>query len=186
MNAARISKALIRDALAPLNDWLATARPGARLAYAHGYSLGKTPSVIAARMLFDEGEVDLVQARSEGRPGFDYFVVRRATVMPRNHFGFGRTASTAAPHKPRNPDQTPAMDQHDVAMMALLNAAAGTSKPCPTNAELSSALGLKGPDAAAYRLRKLTQAGAIEVVAMPPDRRLIRVVTTGLLTRASM
>lgn len=183
MRALPGGKAAIQ-AVADLNLWAANAAPGARRVYARGFSIAETPEVIAARVLFDEGEVDLVQVRAV--MGFDYCVVRRAAVCPRNRFGFGRSVLPAEKERrPRKRAWGPAMDEDDVAVLALLNAAAATGKPCPTNAALARALGLKGPDAISYRLRKLTNAGAIVVEMVGHARRRIVIVRTGLATGVS-
>src|SRR3546814_18430292 len=65
-------------------------------------------------------------------------------------------------------------------MMKLLNKAAVTCRPCPTNAELAVALGLKNAEVARYEFNRLVRQGKIAVAGFGPRRRrVVKIVATG-------
>src|SRR3546814_11901062 len=69
-------------------------------------------------------------------------------------------------------------------MMKLLNKAAVTCRPCPTNAELAVALGLKNAEVARYEFNRLVRQGKIAVAGFGPRRRrVVTIVATGQQTR---
>src|SRR3546814_2904818 len=70
-------------------------------------------------------------------------------------------------------------------MMKLLNKAAVTCRPCPTNAELAVALGLKNAEVARYEFNRLVRQGKIAVAGFGPRRRrVVTIVATGQQTRS--
>lgn len=148
--------------------WLEQADVKAELVYAGGPALPQAmPVVIAVREAVAAGDVRSHQRKVDGR--WEYFVVRRRPdVAPRP----GRSARDAI-----------APDSLKGQMLSRLSIAAANARPCPTNAELAMALGLKDAEAARYVFNQLHSMGRISVAARGPRmRRVVTIVASGQST----
>lgn len=145
--------------------WLAQAKPGERLRYAGGPVLPRgEPAVRAATAAKDAGLISTHIARENG--ACVYIAERLGQVAP---------ASAVWPE--------PGSAAHR--MMDVLRDSAAKTLPCPTNAVLAIALGLKGAERARYIFGQLVEAGLITVENRGPKlRRIVTICSTGKRTKA--
>jgi hypothetical protein len=151
-----------------LQDWARSASPGAAVC------LGVAPSVPAAtqpalRALTDAGLIDIARRRiGEGRFSFE--------VQRRSRRYVAAVPARKAPAAPRGGMHARRAGTVERRVLKLLLTAATKGLPCPTNASIARAVGLRDAVAASYRLRRLVARGLIRVT-VPDDPRLHRVVT---------
>lgn len=152
-----------------IEAWIVSAEPGDEIVYATGPSLPHgMASVYMVRELAEAGHVRLHMRRNRDTRALEYVAVRRIAESP------------VVPASPCE------VDPRGIArrMMQLLTKAALTCRPCPTNAELAAALGLKNAEAARYEFNRLVRQGKITVADFGPRRRrVVTIVATGQQTR---
>lgn len=147
-----------------LRSWLAKAKPGELFTYATGVHVDRQhQTVVLVRQMTEDGLVC-----PHHRPGPDG--TGREHLVRRRDKGEGASAVLAR--------QRVAMPERDTPLgecLAMLTRSANFTRPCPTNADIARALGLRNDDAARYLLRQLVEMRLIEV----EDRgsRVTRVVT---------
>jgi hypothetical protein len=155
-------------------NWAARAARGEDVVYA----IGERPDpAIApvARQLAEAGVVALTSRRAGN--GFRFIAQRLPDPRPsqmraRTPVNRGRFVLSAHDGK-----------MTTRAVLRVLAQAANRGLPCPTNAELARRVGLNGPVAASYRVRRLVQAGLIVVdEPSPVERRVVTIVATGKST----
>ena len=152
-----------------LESWLTRAVPADRLVYAVGPSLPQgTATVCMVSELVALGKLRTHVVRNPETKALEHVAVRREADAP-------------------EPGETPPADDPRGAgrrMMQLLNRAALTGRPCPTNAELAEALGLKNKMAAQSVFQQLVRSGKIRVADFGPRmRRVVTISATGNSTR---
>lgn len=155
--------------LAAVEAWLADAKQGDTLTYAHGPTLVRGAAAEHLRRLESDGEVVLCQKRSGA--GFDYRAIRnRVRVVTQRS---ERLAPAGL--------LTPLMRD----LLVLIEAAARQGKRCPSNSDLAKGLGVP-EEGAKWHLRKLASAGIIRTRIVPapgePKFRIVEIVGSGLQT----
>lgn len=145
--------------------WLAQAKPGERLRYAGGPVLPRDEAAVrAATAAKDAGLISTHIARENG-----------ACVYIAERLG----------RAPATPEPWPAPGSAAHRMLDVLRDSAAKSLPCPTNAVLAIALGLKGAERARYIFGQLVDAGLITVENRGPKlRRIVTICATGKRTKA--
>lgn len=158
---------------AQLEEWFARAKAGAQVIYARGPMLDPRHDV--PRLVRDwiaTGEVNPKQRRDESGQGFVYWVERCRPVMREGESG-GRVAVG-----------DDFRETADGKIFLTLVRAANLGMPCPSNAQLAEVAGLREPDQARYLVKKLAEAGRIEVKLSGAGRsfRRVRIVESGRWT----
>lgn len=156
--------------------WIAAAQPGDDFVYATGPALPQgMASVCMVRELVDAGQVRTHVRRNPDSRALEHVAVRRAVAAA----AAGVSPAGVEAPDPNGPGATAARR-----MMQLLNRAAITGRPCPTNAELAETLGLKNKQAAQYIFNRLVRVGKIRVADFGPRmRRVVTICATGNSTR---
>lgn len=151
--------------------WLRTARAGDVIRYAGGPTLPRSmPIVSAVARALAAGQVRTHQPREDGT--IIYYAVRRSEGEDRD--GAGADSGTA-----------PDPDSPGGRMLALIDRTAREGRPCPSNAVMAIALGLKGKEQARYVLGQLLDGGHVRVRNRGPKlRRIVTVTASGLSTAA--
>ncbi|MBA4092277.1 MAG: hypothetical protein C0494_17030 [Sphingobium sp.] len=156
-----------------LDNWAARALPGEDAVYSVGARPGDKIGA-AARELQAAGLVTMTSKRMDGR--LRHIVQRLADPRPSRKV----YAAPRGRFAPASDDAKRATR----AVLRLLVRAAKRGEPCPTNAELARAVGLKDAVAASYRMRRLVKDGAIVVEEPSPlERRVVTIVASGARTR---
>ncbi len=160
-----------------LDHWAARALPGEDVVYSTGARPGDAIGA-AVRQLHAAGLVTMTSKRMDGR--LRHIVQRLPEPRP---------SQQLRKPVPRGRFTVASDDAKRTTRMVLrqLARAAGRGEPCPTNAELARAVGLKDAVAASYRMRRLVKDGAIVVEEPSPiERRVVTIVATGKKTRRAM
>jgi hypothetical protein len=160
---------------AQLEEWFAGASAGARAIYATGPAIDHRHPV---KLLVDEwirtGEALPFQVKLA--PGQFQYCFQRARPNLR----------AAADERGRSRVSADAEWRETEAgkIYMTLVRAANLGLPCPSNAALAEAAGLRDADAARYRVKTLAEEGRIEVVLSGAGRsfRRVRIVETGRWT----
>ncbi len=154
-----------------LAAWFEGAQPGASAIYATGPCLDPAAEVAAmVRGWVADGAAISLQERRDGRLTYR---VRRVCAQAG---AAGKSALRSASVAGGELDETP-----EGKLLAHLARLANLGLPCPTNAELARATGLRDADAAKYRFRQL-QARRLITVTSTPECRVVTVVATGART----
>ncbi len=161
-----------------MSRWAERALPGEDVVYSTGVRPAEKIGA-AVRAMRDSGVVALTSKRlsAEQGGGFRFIAQRLADPRPSQHV---RKAAPRGRFAPASDDakRTTRM------VLRQLARAAKRAEPCPTNAELARAVGLKDAVAASYRVRRLVKDGAIVVEEPSPlERRVVTIVASGLRTR---
>ena len=147
-----------------LADGAMTAAPHARLIYATGDRVPEGPTKAKARALAAAGIVRTHQRRAESCTGWEFIVVKEPEpIGPR-----------AAANAPRDDDPFLAP------VLEALQRCVAAGRRAYSDFELARIAGLPTRHQAAWRVRKLAEAGRIVVETQPaPDRTLWRVIVIG-------
>lgn len=157
-----------------MSHWAERALPGEDVVYSTGVRPAEKIGA-AVRALHDSGVVALTSKRVDG--GFRFIAQRLADPRPSQH------VRKAAPRGRFSPASDDAKRTTHMVLRQLARAAK-RGDPCPTNAELARAVGLKDAVAASYRVRRLVKDGAIVVEEPSPlERRVVTIVASGHRTR---
>ncbi len=157
-----------------LEAWFAGARAGERHLYARGPSLNpkhEVPTLV--RDWIAMGEVSPVQGRDQATRELLYFVVR----CRRQALGDEGARRIAVNDEWR--------ETAEGKMFLALVRAANMGAPCPSNAQLAQAAGLRDADAARYVLyEKLAKVGRVEILPNAGTRggRVVKILETGRVT----
>jgi hypothetical protein len=151
MATAAVANGAYARSVAEFEQWLDTAQPNDRFVLAEGETSPRAAPIWSfARASCDDGTVRLHHVQGD-RPGWwQYIAVRRGLIE------VGEPARVL-----RVEDDTDPAEK----VLRVLRRAANFSRPCPSNAELAKACGLKDAGQASYQVRRLVQAGAIRVVS---------------------
>lgn len=149
--------------------WVARAKAGERLIYAHGQQLVRGETSLFVRELAMADRVNLFQPKAG--PGCFSFMIEKK--------------DGPAPRLPAMKDDgAEALDQ----VRRILTREANFGRRASSNAELAKAVGLERATQAAWLVQKLLRAGAIkvEVVTGGPDAnwRIVTITATGKSTQA--
>lgn len=161
-----------------LSSWAAKAKPGEDVVYSTGVRPGDKIGA-AVRALHDAGVVALTSKRVAADQGGGFRFIAQRLADPRPSQRLRRPA-------PQGRFAAASDDAKRTLRMVLrqLVRAAKRGEPCPTNAELARAVGLKDAVAASYRMRRLVKDGAIVVEEPSPlERRVVTIVASGAQTR---
>lgn len=158
---------------AEIENWMARARAGERLIYAHGAQLIRGETSLFVRELAMAGKVDPIQRRADPG-GFDFTIQKRQGAVP----------------SPR-PSRSRGGDEADAAMdvvLRTLSRDANLGRRAHSNAELALIAGLETPAQAAWRMAKLAKAKMIRTVTVTTGPhagwRIVTIIATGKSTLA--
>jgi hypothetical protein len=161
-----------------LHSWATRARPGDDVVYATGARPGDVISA-AVRALHASGVVTMTSKRIPG--GFRFIAQRLPDPRP------SQLRMRKAGNRGHFTRRCDGAKRSTRIVLRLLKRAAARGEPCPTNAELARAAGLKDALAASYRIRRLVKDGLIQVEGPDPtERRVVTIVATGQRTRRAM
>lgn len=138
-----------------LEAWALGAAKGERFTYCSAVDLIRGETTAKAAELYQRRLITTHQTRRAGG-GFDWFAVRTGFVV-----------------KKAEAQRDPARD----AILAALKRAANFNQACPSDADLARIAGLATRDQAAWRVRKLVEAGAITSTVAYDGGVPFRVVT---------
>lgn len=152
---------------AQLDGWLTRAKPGDSAIYATGPALDpKNETVALVRDWKDTGEVTCVQRRVEGRLTYQVQrIARRAVEEPKKRLQLDGEFEESAAGK----------------LLRHLARLANAGLPCPSNAVLADAVGLRNEEGARYQLKLLAAAGHVRINKLPAGR-VVLIVETGART----
>jgi hypothetical protein len=165
--------------VAPIGEvkrWFASAEPGERIAYAHGPQLIRGETSRFVQVLALSARADPVLKRADDG-AFDYFVQkRRFADEPGSRVEERRAAARE--------------DEAQDIIFRVLRRCANAGLRAPSNAALATHAGLATRNEAAWRIRKLIEAGKIKVETVPngPEAgwRTVTIVASGKQTMAPM
>ena len=152
-----------------IRSWAAEAAPGSSIVYARGAALPSGAGVDLVRALAQAGTVAPVRRRAPH--GFDFIAQRT-----RSPFALKAAVARLA-RGPVRRNRKASTKTECRALYRLIKKAAAEGRPCPTNAELARAVGLKDADAARFRLRRLVAEGLITFTDHGPNERRVATIT---------
>jgi len=154
---------------AQLEAWLSHAQPGHSAIYAIGAALDQAEPVVAlVNDWIKTGEVAPVQRRVNGQLRYE---VQRREKAPE-----GEEPAVQRRYLDEAFAETP-----EGKLLQHLRRLAGLGQPCPSNAKLAEACGLRDAEAARYRFNNLIKAGHI-TVTVDGERRTVTIRATGKRT----
>ncbi len=163
MASAAINPAYTRT-VADFEQWLDNAEAGDRFVIAEGFSTPRAePLWTLARNLCDDGVIRVHHKRGDQSGWWLYIAVRSALVP----------AGQESARVIRVEDESDPADK----VLRQLRRAANFGRPCPSNAELAKACGLRDAGQASYQMRRLVQANAIRVVGQGVGQARVVVIT---------
>lgn len=152
-----------------LRDWSRGAEAGAAICLGQPVAALPPSTAAAVRSLSDAGVVDIARRRV-GPERYSFVVQRRSTPY------IDRADMRPVAPRARGGNHVRRSGVIERRVLKLLLAAANRGLPCPTNAAIARAVGLRDDVAASYRVRRLQQRGLIRV-EVPSDPRRLRIVT---------
>lgn len=160
---------------AAIATWARGAEPGSSIVYARGAALPAGTGVDLVRSLALSGAVAPVRRKMPH--GFDFIAQRT-----RSPFSLPATVQRISRGPVRRARKASTKTECR-AIWRLIRRAVAEGLPCPTNAELARAIGLKDADAARFRLRRIVAAGLVELIDHGPnERRVARIPESGAQT----
>jgi hypothetical protein len=157
---------------AELEAWFDRAKAGETRVYARGPSLNPRHEVpMLVRDWYATGEATLCQSRDQATREVLYHVRR---IRPQPADGAARRVKVDDAWR----------ETAEGRIFLTLVRAANMGIPCPSNADLARAGGLRDADAGRYVLYKLRDAGRVEILPNAGARggRVVKIVETGRVT----
>ncbi len=172
-----MSGAAYPDAAVFAEQW-AQLKPGGNLAFARGETYDRRHPVVA--MVLAEQAAGRATLHRSGQGVGRVHIVQRCCGSSAEMAE--RASAAARAQRDRFWADTP-----EGRVLAAIEDCAERGLPCPTNADLARAAGLRSGQAASYRLGRLAELGKVRVRREPgSDLRVVTICETGLSTSAGV